>query len=684
MATKTFYIRNTVAWDSVHGHAQDGGLTPTTARIVTGWTVGNNAINTYALMVYGSEVARTTFNATVQPAGAPGTTDCWRSTNKLKGSFAAGSWAFAVALRSATAAYTGRCQIKVRVWKSSSPTGSSPTELTASAQTIGPTAANLSTTVSVNITGTWSAPIVTLNDEYLFFQMACQVTAAGGGTTQDAVFVTDATNSKITSTNWVPDKSMPVSNAVDTFGTPPNSKNIITGDQGSRPLLQKDLNPNKAGDLFTVVYCGDATTADRYYILASANLGSTWTFYAASNSEPNPPGGGVGTGIAAGTAVCQDTVNYKVHQTFTDNNDSTILYNRFILAYDAAGHINGWSWDAERQVGPFDTTGSPDSMVKSDVQEVVDGSGNHRLMIVGIEQPSGIEISRVVAAVTTVAAGLAPTSAAHWVKITDGSAGYDVLGAWQTDASTDAAAMVNFTNVTGMMTQHTTDLSWCRIPANGDVHIWFGPYYYNDAGATTGTLYRWRFTQSGTSWAVDNSAKGVVVVTDNGTIRPTMGRSVATTNYAWMTYGDPVNGLVIQRIDTSGTSSTSAIPRPDTTASQYWYSALSVDPTETKAWIMYAGFDSGGGEVYDRNGYYNGTSWIIYDDTWIWAQNGWTGAVNWNSLINLTNGMAIFAYGLDTYSLATQKYHLHTFYTPMYFDLRPIVINQSVKRASFF
>lgn len=192
MATKTLYPLDTrVASGTINFHTmQEGGVAPTDAAYATatGWEADSKAIGQSALLSSLAEVARTSgdWSATLQPSVAPNVTrgDAWRA-GPYTGVFAATAWTLAMAVRSATAAYAGRCRLRWRVYKSANADGSGATELTGATVLSGATTANLSTTVTTTLSASWSPGAITLNNEYLFFQLAIEVTAAGSANTQD-------------------------------------------------------------------------------------------------------------------------------------------------------------------------------------------------------------------------------------------------------------------------------------------------------------------------------------------------------------------------------------------------------------------------------------------------------------------------------------------------------------------
>src|SRR6478736_682274 len=203
MAVKTLYLKDAVASGSNFGSLQDGGTAPTAASMVTGWIVAKTA-NTvpYSRLKYATKQIASTFNATDQlgTAAMPTNTlaDAFRSENALTGDFASGSWSFAIKVRATTASAQNGAVV-IRVWASTSATGASGNrELTTAIQT-GTTAITPSVTTDSSTTVTWSAPSITLNNEYLFVQMEWKVVVASGNNAADWVL---RAGSVITTTNF--------------------------------------------------------------------------------------------------------------------------------------------------------------------------------------------------------------------------------------------------------------------------------------------------------------------------------------------------------------------------------------------------------------------------------------------------------------------------------------------------
>ncbi len=452
-----------------------------------------------------------------------------------------------------------------------------------------------------------------------------------------------------------PPANRPVVHSTDTLASPPNGKNLFAPDSGSVAALRVDRTPEQAGDIFGLFYCGDGSPEDRFYLLVSADQGANWRYLAASNDEPNEDPQNNRPWFAS---LAQDTVGYAVHYAFYQINATSMRYNRIRLAHNAAGHVNGWSWEVQNHAGPaFEVDGSGAFYARLDLQEVIDGNGAHILIISGVDRPSTEEQARLVVARTVAGSkALAPVSTVDWVKVTNGAAGYDVLGAFWRNDDSDPAALIEFINQDVHMGQHNVDQSWAQLPADKSLHFFVGPYFYND-GSTAGQIHRWRLTAAGRNWSVDPAALGITVATGNAENRPMMGHAVATANSVWFAYGSPDTGLRIDRIDAAGVWKNSALPSPDPEPGANWYATISVGEDEDSAWGIWS---RPRGPTYQRSGYFDGSTWRITDDTAAWRRNGTGDPVSWLHISGWRTGAGVMSYAYDTYGAATQKYHLQT------------------------
>lgn len=194
MAVKTYYFKNAVAAGSTaHRSLQDGGTAPTAATTTTGWVCGTNAIGQCCIQNGGVEIGRSDgqWGTNKQPFGTDRPTtargDAWRSENTLNGTFANSPYVFTFGIRSVTAAFTGRLILAIKIYADADPG-------TVAAASFGPrvasaaTTANLSTTADTTVSISSSPGGKVLTNQYLYVQVGIEITAAGGGTTQDVDF----------------------------------------------------------------------------------------------------------------------------------------------------------------------------------------------------------------------------------------------------------------------------------------------------------------------------------------------------------------------------------------------------------------------------------------------------------------------------------------------------------------
>lgn len=204
MAVKTFYLKDAAAPGSSHGSLQEGG-TVSTATMGTGWTVGKVAAGNYSYMDYGTEVSSAGFNTTVKPeASTPGTFTDWRSERTLSGTFTSGSWSLSVQVCGVGATGSQDGNLGVRIFKGAAADGSDAVEMT-TARTETTIATNLGAAPGSTLTATVSVTAnLTLTNEYLFVELAWEITGAGGSNNCDVLFRQNAAASFVTTTQFNP------------------------------------------------------------------------------------------------------------------------------------------------------------------------------------------------------------------------------------------------------------------------------------------------------------------------------------------------------------------------------------------------------------------------------------------------------------------------------------------------
>jgi hypothetical protein len=194
---RTLYITGATAVtaDSFFSRLQDGGVAPTAANSVYGWTVAKTATTTPywkaflgATAVSTAASATSTIDSTSPTAGTgSGATTAGNAfvAGPYKGTFANTAWTFALNMRASVAGAIGN--MRMRVFKSSNRNGSSSTALTGSTL-VTSTPKTLSTSADVDAGFTWSPGAITLSNEFLFFEPEWQETTAGSSTTSNVLF----------------------------------------------------------------------------------------------------------------------------------------------------------------------------------------------------------------------------------------------------------------------------------------------------------------------------------------------------------------------------------------------------------------------------------------------------------------------------------------------------------------
>ncbi len=314
-----FYILDAAAAGSSHGSLTvavpaNVGATGLGTGFLTGNTVGVSS-DAYALMTYGSKVAAGTFNSTPQPASAPTTNDCWRTTTggdgsgKFNGTFAAGNHTIDLgAINPGVGTSNG--QWRVRIWASVNADMSSAREITSGA-TNGVLYTSVGSSETDN-TFTINLPAFTANSEYLGLQVACFVPSGQQGTASTAEF--DFVTLTFSNVGGV-------SAWQTTAFTPSGSETI--------PFFVAAGTQQGSTGAITVPWpAGHATGDIGLLIVESANQAITLTTPNGFVQVTNSP---QGTGTAAGTAAtlvavywCRATSGAMASPVVADAGDHTI------------------------------------------------------------------------------------------------------------------------------------------------------------------------------------------------------------------------------------------------------------------------------------------------------------------------------------------------------------------------
>lgn len=194
MTVKTYHLLGTATAIAPGWFAQiSDGVAPANASPTNGWKPGGAP----AIGFFRSFLGGTAFSQTVQASSYIDVTtgpqkgsdavsaggDSWITPLPLTGTFAAGNWAFTFYIQVAGGGQNSSSGLlRCRVWASKNADGSAPRLLTTSTLVTNTLTGIGVGTIPTPFTVTWAAPAVTLDAEYLFFQMEANITAVGGTT----------------------------------------------------------------------------------------------------------------------------------------------------------------------------------------------------------------------------------------------------------------------------------------------------------------------------------------------------------------------------------------------------------------------------------------------------------------------------------------------------------------------
>jgi hypothetical protein len=208
MATKTFYwLPDASAGTSAHGSLQDGGSAPVASDANSQFKVGTDASGNYAKYFRNTQRQPADFNSTVQPDGNIDNIhgDCLRSQNAYTGYFAAGNWTISFGLRPSNTHVGTTAALRARIFRSKDPGGANATELTASPLATSSFDGSNTTAQSINVT--WNPGAFSLQGEYLFFELALDITGAGNTLNYTWILQTGPNISQILTTDFSDDPS---------------------------------------------------------------------------------------------------------------------------------------------------------------------------------------------------------------------------------------------------------------------------------------------------------------------------------------------------------------------------------------------------------------------------------------------------------------------------------------------
>ena len=177
----TLYPLDRVAYGSNFMALQVGGAAPSALTTATGWTLATVSLDNYSLFAYGTKRASATFNSVPLPGSNPDNSlgDCMRTDLPLSGQFSSANWDFGFPVIAVTIGGLQSGRMRVRLWRSRSPTASSPVwEITAGAQQAAEVTSLTTITEQLSNLTTYNPGVFNLSNEYLFVQLAWRITVA--------------------------------------------------------------------------------------------------------------------------------------------------------------------------------------------------------------------------------------------------------------------------------------------------------------------------------------------------------------------------------------------------------------------------------------------------------------------------------------------------------------------------
>jgi hypothetical protein len=323
-------------------------------------------------------------------------------------------------------------------------------------------------------------------------------------------------------------------------------------------LVFVDNTPGMNGNL-VIFREGDNAATIKAYV--STDGGITWTRYILMPTNT--------VGINA-MGACQDTVDHAFHLIWLDTTNAD-QYGRWKPSY-TGGDITGFSFATAFAF--FDDGG--DSPGPRDIAEIVDASGNHRLVFAGTG-PSGGSTGLYKLAVTTVAIGLAPMAQNDWAKASDvtktGSDDQLLPNNYATGDGPNSYMVTVSSNLVGGVTAPIVVVA--GLPIDKKLLAWtITPTAGTNDFAISATQTLSTFFGSGTGTRADAS----------------LSLASAPSGVAIVAYNEdsaaPSPGLHVATVDTAGTVVVDAYPQPST-STQARHAVIATDSVSRPA-VLYA------------------------------------------------------------------------------------------------
>lgn len=323
-------------------------------------------------------------------------------------------------------------------------------------------------------------------------------------------------------------------------------------------LVFVDNTPGMNGNL-VIFREGDNIATIKAYV--STDGGITWKRYILSPTNT--------VGINA-MGACQDTIDHVFHLIWLDTTNAD-QYGSWQPSY-IGGDITGFSFVTAFAF--FDDGG--DSPGPRDIAEIVDSNGNHRLVFAGTG-PSGGSTGRYKLAITTVAAGLAPTAQTDWAPASDAiKTGMDdqlLPNSYATGDGPNSYMVTVSSNLVGGATAPIVVVA--GLPIDKKLLSWtITPIGATDNFAVSAALTLSTYFGSGTGTRADAS----------------LSLASAPSGVALVAYNEdsaaPSPGLHVATVDTSGNVIVDAYPQP-TTSTQARHAVIATD-SASRPGVLYA------------------------------------------------------------------------------------------------
>ncbi|MGC3979810.1 MAG: hypothetical protein QM808_00945 [Steroidobacteraceae bacterium] len=373
--------------------------------------------------------------------------------------------------------------------------------------------------------------------------------------------------------------------------------------------LIKDNNTQGSGEIFGFVWSDNSSNL---YLITSADNGQTWTNVGSKSLSAYHV-----------VAVTQDSTG-KVHAISWATISDSGYYLRMNLTY-TSGRISGFTLDTPSGIA-LPSHGRKGNELRADIKMVKDFNGNETL-VYAVNMPT-LSCSPVcdIKVYMGKAASLTPTSSSQLVNLS-GTAGDTLVF---DSCNYSACSTFGFsTHVhTALFAQNATsrDLYLFQGPIDGDYGLAYSTASFN-------TLYSTRLPSNSSGWSVGATTTISANVQNN--VTPELMSVSSGTNYAWVMYVDPKNGVKFGRYDSSGVYDESSITSPDTTVNRNGWGVFSISTDDSKIWAIWDTLAPiSGGSAVAYEGYWNGSSWTKYSDSGASDSMGMAGIAGW------TNGTA--------------------------------------------